>query len=106
MTVCAFTEIGGHNDDGVAEFHRSSVRIGDRAVLKYLQKKVEDIGVRLFDLVKKDERIWAAAETLGKMTLLLVADITRRRSDKTGKRVFFHIFRHIEAHEGVLASEK
>ena len=35
-------QVGGHDDDGVAEAHHPPLRVGDLALLQYLQEEVED----------------------------------------------------------------
>src|SRR4029450_11145509 len=47
-------EVRGHDDHGVLEVDHSALRIGKPAVLQDLQQRVEDVRVRLLDLVEED----------------------------------------------------
>ena len=75
-------EVGGHDDNGVLEIDRASLRIGDAAVIENLQQDVENIRVRLFDLIKQHDGIRFSAHSLGKLTALVVADVSGRRADE------------------------
>ena len=61
--------------------------------------------MRLLDLVEKHDRVGLAAHRLGELAALVVADIAGRRADQSRNGVFFHVFRHVEAHERALAVE-
>ena len=45
------TNVGGHDDDGVLEVHRSTLIVGQTTVIQDLQQDVEHIGVSLFDFI-------------------------------------------------------
>jgi len=47
-------KVGGQYDYGVLEIYRSALRVGDTAVIKYLEQNVEYIGVSLLDLIEED----------------------------------------------------
>ena len=81
------------------------MRIGEYAVFKYLQKHIENIGVRLFDFIKKNYRVGVAPYLFGKLTALFKADISGRRAHKAGNRVLFHIFGHIKPYHHIFAAE-
>ena len=62
--------------------------IRDRAsLIEHLQQYVEDVRVRLLDLVEQDDRVRAAADCLGELAALLVAHIAGRRTDELGDLV-------------------
>ena len=48
-------QIACHDQNGVLEVHGSALRVGDPAVVENLQEDVEDIRMRLFDLIKEDD---------------------------------------------------
>ena len=52
------------------------------AGLSFLKKNIQNIGVRLFNLVEKDYRIGVAPYLFGKLSPLLKADVSGRRADK------------------------
>src|SRR5947209_12213044 len=71
-----------------------------------LFRSVEDLGVRLLDLVEKDHRVGAPAHRLRELATLVVADIARRRADQARGRVPLHELRHVELDERVLRVEE
>ena len=46
-------EVGGQQDDGIAEIRLAAHGVGQLAVLEHLQEHILNIRVRLFDLVKE-----------------------------------------------------
>ena len=58
--------------------------------------------MRLLDFVEQDHRVRLAADSLGQITALLVADITRRRTDQPRHRMFFHELGHVDADQVIL----
>ncbi len=64
------------------------------------------IVVGLFNLIKQHHRPGAAADLLGELAPLLMAHIARRGAHQPGRGVLFHILGHVEADQGVLASEQ
>ena len=93
--------VGRHHDNGIFKIHLAAVGVGDLSVIENLQQDVHHIGMRLFNLVEEDDGVGLAADLLGELTGLVIADIARRRADDAGDRVLFHEFRHIEANERV-----
>ena len=49
--------VGRHDDDDVAEVGLAPVVVGQRAVVHHLQQHVEDVRVRLLDLVEQQHRV-------------------------------------------------
>ena len=99
-------DVGGHDDDGVLEVDGVAEAVGELAVFKDLKQDVEDIRVRLLDLVEQDDGVGRTLDALGELAALLVADIARRRADELGDGVLLHELRHIEADEGLLRAEE
>ena len=54
------------------------------AVIENLQQDVQHIRMRLFDLVEKDDGVGLAADLLGQLAGLVIADIARGRADDAG----------------------
>src|SRR6266481_7891817 len=50
-------EVGGEDDDGVAEVDRAALAVGQPSVVEDLQQHVEDVAVRLLDLVEQHHRV-------------------------------------------------
>ena len=72
---------------GVLEIDRAALAVGQPAVIENLQQHVEDIVVRLLDLIEQNDAIGTAAHGFGQLTAFLVADISRRRADQPSDRV-------------------
>jgi len=73
----------------MTEFLKSTVRpwpSGDAAVVEHLEQHVEDLVMRLFDLVERNDRIRLAAHGFRKLAAFLEADITGRCADQPGGR--------------------
>ena len=76
------TEVRRHDDHGVAKIDRTTVTVGQPAVIEHLQQHVEYIRVRLLDLVEQDHRIGSTPHGFGQVTALFVTDVTGRRADQ------------------------
>ena len=98
-------EVGGQQDDGIAEIRLAAHGVGQLAVLEHLQEHILNIRVRLFDFVKEHHAVGAAADGLRELTALVVAQIARRRTQQTRHGVLLLILRHIELEQGFLAAE-
>src|SRR5438094_649605 len=66
-------DVRGHDDDRVLEVDRAPVAVGQAAVVEDLEEHVEDVVVRLLDLVEEDDAVRPAADGLGQLPALLVA---------------------------------
>ena len=98
-------DVGGHDDDGVAEVHLAALGIREMALLHDLQQHVVDLGMGLLDLVEDDDRVRAAAQGFGQLTGIVVADVTGRRADQAAGGVALHELGHVELDERFLAAE-
>src|SRR5712692_618579 len=75
-------EVARHDDDRVAEVDGAALRVRQTALIEDLQQDVEDLGVRLLDLVEQDHAVRLATDGLRELSALFVADVARRRSDQ------------------------
>ena len=91
--------VGGHDEHHVAEIGLASVVVGQRAVIHHLQQDVEDVRMRLLDLVEQQHRVRLLGDGLGQQPALIEADIARRRADQTRHGVPLHVLGHVEAHQ-------
>ena len=99
-------EVGRHDDDRVLEVDRAPLAVGQAAVVEQLQQDVEHVRVRLLDLVEEEHAVGTAANRLGELAALLVADVSRRRADQPGHGVLLHVFRHVDADHRLLVVEQ
>ena len=90
----------------VAEIDRAALAVRQPTVIEHLEQHVEDIRMRLLDLIEKHDLIGTPTHCFGERPALLIADISGRRADQAGDRVLLHVFRHVDAHHGRLVVEE
>mmetsp|Transcript_88732 Transcript_88732/g.173544 ORF Transcript_88732/g.173544 Transcript_88732/m.173544 type:complete len:436 (-) Transcript_88732:1393-2700(-) len=98
--------VRGHNEHRVRAIHRPPLRVRDAPVVQQLQQHIEDVGVRLLQLVEEDHGVGVAAERLRELAALLVADVTGGGTDEPRHSVFLHVFGHVQADHLRLAVEE
>ena len=91
--------IGGHDQDDVAEVDLLAVVVGQLAVVHHLQQDVEQVRMRLLDLVEQQHAVRMLVDAVGQQAALVEADIAGRRADQPRDRVALHVFRHVEAQQ-------
>ncbi|GIX64344.1 63 kDa protein [Babesia caballi] len=99
-------EVGGEDDEAVGEVHRAPLGVGQPAVVEQLEHDVEDVGVRLLDLVKEQDRVGPPAHRLGQHPALVEADVARRRAQEPRDGVLLHVLGHVKAHNRVVGVEE
>src|SRR3989338_3189462 len=99
-------DVRSHDDDGVFEVHRAPFRVGQTAVVEYLEKYVEHLRMRLLYLIEQNNGVWAVTHKFREPAAFVVADITRRRADHLRDGMLLHVFRHVHADERLLAVEE
>ena len=99
-------QVAGHYHQGIAEVHGTSVPVGEASVFEDLQQRVEHVGVRLLYLVEQDDAEWTAADGLGQLSALVVANVSGRRAYEPRHGVSFHEFGHIYADQVLLVVEQ
>ena len=100
------THVRGHNDDRVAEIHRTALVVGQPAVVEHLQQDVEDVGVRLLDLVEQHHGIGLAPHGLGQLAALVVTDVSRRRPDEPRHGVPLLVLAHVDTRHHLVVVEQ
>ncbi|ABA48459.1 200 kDa antigen p200, putative [Burkholderia pseudomallei 1710b] len=91
------TRVRRHDDDDVAEIRLAAVVVRQRAVIHHLQQHVEDVRMRLLDLVEQQHAVRLLRDGLGQQAALVEPDVSGRRADQAAHRVTLHVFRHVEA---------
>jgi len=81
----------------LAEVDLLAVVIGQLAVIHYLQEHVEQIRMRLLDLVEQEHAMRMLVDAVGEQPALVEADIAGWRADQPRHGVALHVFRHVEA---------
>src|SRR4051812_775423 len=99
-------DVRRHDHDRVTEVDRPPLRVRQAPVLQDLQEDVEDVRVRLLDLVEQEHAVRLAAHGLGELAALVVAGVARRRADQARDGVLLHVLRHVDAHHRVLVAEE
>ena len=98
--------VGRHDDNRVLEGHLATLAIGQTTVIKYLQQHVKDIRMSLLHLVEQDHRVRTTAHGLGELTALVVAHVSRGRTNQTLDAELLHILGHVDTHERALVIEQ
>src|SRR5439155_1883214 len=80
--------------------------VGQPAIVEDLEEHVEDVLVRLLDLVEEDDAVGLPPHDLGQLSALLVADVAGRGADQARDGVLLHVLGHVEADERLLAVEQ
>src|SRR5207245_4990016 len=83
-----------------------ALRVGELPVLEDLQEDVEDIWVRLLDLVEEDDRVRLPAHSLSELAAFVVADVAGGRADEPGHGVLLPVLRHVDLDHRVLVTEQ
>ena len=88
-------QVGGTDEDGVAERNLPPLAVGESPVLQDLQQHVEDVGVGLLHLVEQYHRVGVAPHPLGELTALAIADVAGRGADHLRDLVALHVLGHV-----------
>src|SRR4051794_31204017 len=89
-------DVRRHDQHGVPEVDGAPVAVRQASVVEDLEEHVEDLAVRLLDLVEEDHRVRPAAYRLRELAAFLVADVTGRRADQPRDRVPLLVLAHVE----------
>ncbi len=73
-----------------------SVSVG---VVHHLQQDVEEVRMRLLDLVEQQHGVRRLADGVGEQPALIEADVAGRRADQARHGVRLHVLAHVEAQE-------
>ena len=82
--------------DGILEVHSSSLVVGQTTIVQQLQQDVEHVRMSLFDFIEQYNAVRLPPYGFRQLTAFIIANISRRRSDKSGDGVFLHVFGHID----------
>src|SRR6185312_1807289 len=74
------SDVRRHDDHGVLEVHRATLRIREPPVIQDLQQYVEHIGMRFFDLVEEHDRIRTPPNRFGELSAFLESNVAGRRA--------------------------
>ena len=92
-------QIAGHDNNRVGEVHLAALAVSQLTIIQDLQENIENIRVRLFHLVKEQDRIRSVAYLLRQLPSFFIAYIAWRRSIEAASREFLHVLTHIKADE-------
>ena len=76
------------------------------AVVEQLQQHVEDIVMRLLDLIEEHDPVGPAPHRFGQLPALIVADVAGRRADEPRHGVLLHVLGHVDPHHRAFAVEE
>ncbi len=77
-------------DHRLAEIALAALCIGERALIKDLEKQVEHPRVGFLDLIEQHHAVRMRADRVAELATFVVADVARRRADQLGHAVLFH----------------
>ncbi len=89
--------IGGHHQHHVLEVRFATVGIGQHTAVHHLQQDVEDVRMRLLDLIQQQHAMRRLDDLLGQQAALVETDVARRRADQAADRMRLHVLGHVEA---------
>ncbi len=99
-------DVAGHDHQGVPEVDRPALAIGQAAVVEDLEQDVEHVRMGFLDLVQQDDLVRPAADGLGQLAALLVADVARRRPDEPADGELLHVLAHVDPDHGAVVIEQ
>ncbi len=102
----ARARVRGQDDHRVLEVHGTTLPVREPPVVEDLQHHVEDLRVRLLNLVEKNHLVRPATHRLRELPALVVSDVARRRADQPRDRVSLAVLAHVHAHECVAVVEQ
>mmetsp|Transcript_8673 Transcript_8673/g.17171 ORF Transcript_8673/g.17171 Transcript_8673/m.17171 type:complete len:240 (+) Transcript_8673:422-1141(+) len=95
------TNIGGHDDDCVTEVHQSTLTISKATIVKHLKQHIENITVRLFNLIKKNHSVRTALYSFCKLATFFVTHIAWSSTNQARNRVLLHVLRHVNTNHAI-----
>src|SRR5690606_15222017 len=99
-------DVRRHDDDRVLEVHGTPLTVRHAPVVQDLEQDVEDVGMRLLDLIEEQDAVRATTDRLGQLASFVVADIARRCPEQAADRVLLHVLRHVDADHRLVAIEQ
>ena len=91
--------VGGENQQHMTEIGLASVGVSERGAIHDLEQDVENVGMRLFDLIEQQHAVGRAADGVGELSAVLVAHVAGGRTDEARHGVFLGILAHVEVHQ-------
>src|SRR5205807_19572 len=85
------TCIASHNHNCILEVHSATLTIGQAPIIHDLQQRIEDLGMRLLNLVQQDNTIRTTTNLLGQLTTFIIANISRRATKQARHGMWFHV---------------
>jgi Protein of unknown function (DUF3170). len=73
--------------------------VSELAMVHDLQQDVEQILMRLLDLVEQQHAMRMLVDAIGQRAALVEADVARRRTDQPADGMPLHVLRHVEAQD-------
>src|SRR5215469_3160773 len=99
-------DVRSHDDHRVPEIHGAALSIGQSPVIEYLEQRVEDVPVRLLDLVEEDDREGLAPHSFGELPALLESNVAWRCTEEAADGVPLLVLAHVDSNYVVLGIEQ
>ena len=75
------SQIGGHDDNCIPHVDNPALPVCQSAIIQDLQKEGDEFSGSFLYPIDQNDGIWSATDVLGELPALIIADITRRRSN-------------------------
>ena len=99
-------QIGGHQNDGVAEVDYPPFAVAHKAPVEHLIEQVHHVAMRLFHFVEQHHAVRAFANGFGKYATLTVTNVAWRRAFQLGNGMRFLVFRKINGDKGFFTTKQ
>src|SRR5947209_2886584 len=100
------TGITGHDHHCILEVYSAALTIGQTTIIHNLQQSVEDLWMRLLNLVQQNDAVWASAHLFGQLTTFVVTDISWRATEQTSNGMRLHVLRHVKTDQVIFTTKE
>lgn len=100
------TEVARHDDNGIAEVDDTTLTVSQTTIIEHLQEEGDELPCSFLDFINENDGVGFPTNVLGKLTALIVPDITRGSTNETGDRVLLRVFRAIDTDHSVWGVEE
>ena len=92
-------EVGGHQDNGVAEVDFATFAVAHKAAVEHLIEQVHHIAMRFLHFIEQHHAVRALAHRFGENAALAVTHVARRGAFQLGNGVRLLVFGEVDGDE-------
>jgi hypothetical protein len=97
-------EVGGHQNNGVAEVDFTAFAVAHKAAVEDLIEQVHHVAVRFLHFIQQHHAVRTLAHGFGENAALTVTDVARRRAFQLRNRVRLLVFRQVDGNQRFFAA--